>query len=88
MGRQGDCRSHGGRRSSDRRPGIDALGDGARGVAPEETRENVGVHGFWREGTTAVFDVLIVNLDAISNLCMIPDNDFANAEKEKKYKYF
>ena len=33
------------------------------GAEPEDTRANVGSHGFWRRGTTAQFDVRIINLD-------------------------
>ena len=37
-----DQGSHGGRRSSDGRQGVATSGNGARGVAPEDTRANVG----------------------------------------------
>ena len=49
--------------SSNGRPGKEALGNGARGADLEETRADVGSHGFWRRGTTALFDVRVVNLD-------------------------
>ena len=60
----GDCISHGGGISSNSRPVFQASGDGAGGVAPKETRDDVGAHGLWRRGNTALFDVCIVNLDA------------------------
>ena len=31
-----------------------------------ETRADVGLHGFWKRGTTKLFDITIVNLDAAS----------------------
>ena len=74
-------------RSHYSRPGIEASGDRAGGAALEETRSDFGAHGFWRQGTTALFDVFIVNLDSISYLHMIPDKDIAKAEIEKKYTY-
>ena len=53
-------------------------------MAPEETRADVGDHEFWRQGTTALFDVRIVNLDMVYYICMTPEKDLAKAEKEKK----
>ena len=61
--------------------------DGTREVATEETRANVGSHGFWRRGTTAIFDVHIANLNTVSYLHMILYKALAKAEKEKKYRY-
>ena len=31
---------------------------------PAESRVDVSAHGFWKRGTTAMFDIIIVNLDA------------------------
>ena len=41
-------------------------------VVPVESRSHVSAHGFWKRGTTAMFDIRIVNLDAGSYLCMTP----------------
>ena len=35
---------------------------------PDESWADVSVHGFWKWGTTAIFDMQIVNLDAGSYL--------------------
>ena len=54
---------------------------------PAELRVDVSVHGFWKQGTTAMFDIRIVNLDAGSYLCMTPEKDLAKTEREKKDLY-
>ena len=41
-------------------------------VVPAESRADVSAHGFWEQGTTAMFDNRIVNLDAGSYLRMTP----------------
>ena len=38
-------------------------------------------------GTTAMFDIRIVNLDAVSYLRMMPEKALTKAEKEKKDLY-
>ena len=43
---------------------------------------DVSAHGFWKRGTTAMFDIIIVNLDAGSYLHMTPEKALAKAEKE------
>ena len=48
---------------------------------------DVSAHGFWKRGTTAMFDIRIVNLDVGSYLRMTPEKARANAEKEKKDLY-
>ena len=50
-------------------------------VVPAESRADINAHGFWKRGTTAMFDIRIVNLDAGSYLCMTPDKALAKAEK-------
>ena len=66
---------------------METASGGTRDAAPEETWADIGAHGFWRQGTTALFDIRIVNLDAGSNLRRTPEKDLVKAEKEKKDKY-
>ena len=51
---------------------------------PAESRIDVSAHSFWKRGTTTMFDIIIVNLDAESYLRMTPEKALAEAEKEKK----
>ena len=48
---------------------------------PAESRADVSAHGFWKRGTTAMFDIQIVNLDAGSYLHMTPEKAIAKSEK-------
>ena len=48
---------------------------------PAESRVDVSSHGFWKRGTTAMFDIQIVNLDAGFYLHMAPEKALAKAEK-------
>ena len=52
-----------------------------------EAQADVSVHGFWKWGTTALFDMRIVNLDAVSYLRQTSAKSLGTAEKEKKDKY-
>ena len=61
------------------------VGQPGQVVVPAESRADISAHGFWKRGTTAMFDIRIVNLDAGSYLRMTPEKSLANAEKEKKY---
>ena len=54
---------------------------------PAEPRAEVSAHGFWKRGTTAIFYIRIVNLDAGSYLRMTPEKALAKAEKENKCLY-
>jgi len=60
--------------------------NGRTEVAPE-TRGDVAVHGFYKRGTTTVFDVLITDTDAPSNRNQNPDKILARHEKNKKDKH-
>ena len=51
---------------------------------PAESRAEVSAHGFWKRGTTAMFDIRIFNLDASSYLCMTTEKAVATADKVKK----
>ena len=46
---------------------------------PAELMADVSAHGFWKRGTTAMFDIRIVNLDTGSYLCMTPEKSLAKA---------
>ena len=52
-----------------------------------ESRTDISTHGFCKQGTTAIFDIRIVNLDAGSYLCMTPEKALAKVEKDKKDLY-
>ena len=56
-------------------------------MLPHESRADVSVHGFWNWSTTALFCILIVNLDSGSYLRQIHAKALEIAEKEKKDKY-
>ena len=52
-----------------------------------DLRADISAYGFWKWGTTVMFDIQIVNLDVGSYLCMTPENALAMADKEKMYLY-
>ena len=54
---------------------------------PDESRAYISVHGFWKWGTTALFDIQIVNLYAESYLRQTSTKALATAKKEKIEKY-
>ena len=54
---------------------------------PAELRSDVSAHGFWKWGTTAMFDIQIFNLDVGSYLRMTPEKALAKAKNEKKDLY-
>ena len=56
-------------------------------VVPAELWADVSAYGFWKRGTTAMFDIRIVNLDAGSYLRMTPEKALAKVEKENKDLY-
>ena len=56
-------------------------------VVTDKSRADASSHGFWKRGTTAMFDIRIVNLYAGSYLCMTPEKALAKAEMEKKDLY-
>ena len=49
---------------------------------PAESRVEVSAHGFWKQGTTAMFYIRIFNLGAGSYLRMTPGKALTNTEKE------
>ena len=56
-------------------------------TVPGESRADVSIYGFWKWGTTAIFDMIIFNLDAGCYLCQTSTKALATAEKEKRDKY-
>eukprot|EP00957_Ditylum_brightwellii_P164681 12538525-Ditylum_brightwellii.AAC.1 len=64
--------------------------DGSKGgqkqrvVVPKEDRGDIAIHGFWKQGTTSVFDVRVTNLDAPIYQGRDPAGVLAEAEKQKK----
>ena len=63
------------------------VGQPAQVVVTANLRAEVSAHGFWKQGTTVIFDIRIINLDADSYLRMTPEKALANAEKKKKKFY-
>ena len=63
------------------------VGQTGQVVVPAESRADVSVNSFWKRGTTEMFEIKMVNLDASSYLCMTPEKALAKAEKEQKYLY-
>ena len=57
------------------------VGEPGQVVVPAELRAAVSTHGFWKRGTTTMFDIRIVNLDAGSYLSMTPEMALAEAER-------
>ena len=55
-------------------------------MVPTESRADVSARGIWKRRTTAMFGILIMNINTGSYLCMTLKNDLANAEKDKKNK--
>ena len=53
----------------------------------DESWSDVSIHGFWKCGTSAIFDMQVFNLYAGSYLQQTSGKALATAEKEKMYKY-
>jgi hypothetical protein len=51
-----------------------------------EERGDVLIHGLWQQGTDAIIDVCITDLDAKSNISRAPMKVLAVHEREKKRK--
>ena len=58
-----------------------------KGKVPVDSRSDVSAHGFWKRGTTTMFNIRIVNLEVGSYLRMTPEKALAKAKKEKKDLY-
>ena len=51
-------------------------------VVPADSRSDVSAHSFYKRGTTTMFDIRILNLDAGSYLRMTPEKALAKAERK------
>ena len=60
---------------------MDREGEAGQAMVTNESWADVSVYGFWKWGTSAVFDMLIVYLQQTSA------NSLSMEEKEKKNKY-
>ena len=56
-------------------------------TVPDESHVDVSIHGFWKWGTTTLFDMRVVNLDAVSYLHQTSTKYPAAAKQEKIYRY-
>ena len=56
-------------------------------TVPPESRGDIGCRGFWKRGTTAIFDVRVTDTDAPSYRGQDPVKILAKQEDEKKGKY-
>ena len=61
--------------------------EGTQAATTIATRGDVAARGFWRRGTTAIFDVRITDTDAPSYRGQDPLKVLEKHEKEKKTKY-
>ena len=60
---------------------------GNRAPLPPDLRGDIGAHGFWQRGRTAIFDVRITDTDAPSYRSRAPAKVLQSQEREKKDKY-
>ena len=60
------------------------IGQPGQVVVPAESRTDVSAHGFWNQGTTAMFDIRIFNLSAGSYLRMTPEKGSCKGREGKK----
>ena len=52
-----------------------------------DLRACISTHGFWKRGTTMMFDIQIINLDEGSYLHMTPEKDLVKEDKDNKDLY-
>ena len=70
------------------RDGGEGEGEGTQeATVPLATRGDVAVRGFWRRGTTAIFDVRVTDTDAPTYRGQDPSKVLEKHEREKKEKY-
>ena len=58
---------------------VRVLGRPGQVQVPLESREDISTHGFWKQGTTTMFDIRIVNLYVGSYLHMTPEKSLVKA---------
>jgi hypothetical protein len=69
-------------------PSRDVQQAGAAGTMPQqELRGDIAAPGYWRRGTTTIFDVRVTDTDAPSYRGTDPQKVLHRHEKEKKAKY-
>ena len=64
-------------------------GEGVKGqvtTGTDESRADISIRGFWKWGTSAILDMLLVNLYTGSYLHQASAKALETAEKEKKDK--
>ena len=58
---------------------IKLVGQPGQVVVPAESRSDVSDDGFWKRGTTTMFDIRVFNLDVVYYLCMTLEKALAKA---------
>jgi hypothetical protein len=67
--------------------GRDAAAPSSSTDPPPDLRGDVAVHGFWKRGTTAIFDIRVTDTDAPSARSQDPAKILKRHEREKRDKY-
>jgi hypothetical protein len=67
--------------------GLNAAQRNANEVLGDEARGDVGAHGFWKQGRTAIFDVQVCDTDAKSYGNCKSKKVLEGAARRKKEKY-
>jgi len=70
-----------------RQAGANGNGNGNVTTPQPELRGDIAAHGFWRRGTTTIFDVRITDTEVASNRGQDPKKVLKRHEREKKLKY-
>ena len=82
----GTRRAHGGESYGSDVPGIAASVYGTWRETTDNTMSDIGVHEFCNWGGTALFDLIIINIDVGLYICMSPENYLVKLDKDKKDK--
>ena len=65
----------------------DVKGETGHATVPDDSQADACIYAFWKWGTSALFDMRIVNLDSGSYLHQTSAKDLETAEKGGNYKY-